>query len=321
VNYVFLLGAAHLWTAYQQRREPSFWASFLHVLALGAFFQLHFSFVLLALASVLLVVRGWFRPSWGGVALGVGLIALALIPWVEAVVANPSLLPGHKGFLFRGLILLFPLLRGILYWLRYSSLSFGGDMTNFDFTPLLGGGGQWLGSSLRIFATAAGVVSVAAPVGAAVWMWQRNRRRWRQRPPGIRDQTWLQGYVVWTFGAAVLTFALSPTTVMAWQGFSVLHAAVLPLVFWVAVLLRSRRRAVVQQLARLWVAALLVLLACMAMAAPRYRRGGHDAVGISVHQDHPMFHELGLLEHCSVTVDPKSTWMPDVFRPNPAEGR
>jgi hypothetical protein len=34
-----------------------------------------------------------------------------------------------------------------------------------------------------------------------------------------------------------------------------------------------------------------------------------------------MYHELGILDHCSVTVDPKSTWMPDVFRPNPAEGR
>jgi hypothetical protein len=59
----------------------------------------------------------------------------------------------------------------------------------------------------------------------------------------------------------------------------------------------------------------------MAVAAPRYRRGGRGAVGIIVHQDHPMYHELGILDHCSVTVDPTSTWMPDVFRPNPAEGR
>jgi len=320
-NWLFLFGAVHLWTAYRQRREPSFWASLLHVLALGAFLQLHSSFFVLALASVLLVVRGWFRPNWAGVALGAGLSALALIPWVETVVANPSLLPGSKGFLFRGLILVFPLLRGVLYWLRYSSLSVGGDMTDFDLTPWLAGAGRWLGPSLSVLATVIGVVSVAVPAMAAVWMWRRNRRRWHQPPAGISDRAWLHGYVVWTFGAAVLSFALSPTTIMAWQGFSVLHAAVVPPVLWVAVLLRSRMRERVERLARVWVAALLVLLVCMAVAAPRYRRNGRGAVGIVVHQDHPMYHELGILDHCSVTVDPKSTWMPDVFRPNPAEGR
>jgi hypothetical protein len=320
-NWLFIFGAVHLWTVYRQRREPSFWLSLLHALALAALVQVHASFFVLVLASVMLVLRGWFRPNWVAVALGAGVSALALIPWVEAVVANPALMPGSKGFPFRGLILVQPFLRGIAHWVQYASLSFTGEMTSFDFTSVLGLEDRWLGPSLKISAIAIGGVSAVPSFLAAAWMWRRNRRRWRLPPAGFSDRTWLHGYVVWTFAAAACSFALSPTTVMSWQGFSVLHAAVLPLVFWVAVLLRSRRGAVVQQLAHAWLAVLLVLLACMAVAAPRYRRGGREADTITVQRDHPMYHELGILEHTSVRVDPNSTWTPDVFRPNPAEGR
>jgi hypothetical protein len=320
-NWLFIFGAVHLWTVYRQRREPSFWLSLLHVLALGALVQVHASFFVLVLASVMLVLRGWFRPNWIAVALGAGVSALVLIPWVEAVVANPALLPGSKGFPFRGLILVQPFLRGIIHWVQYASLSFTGDMTSFDFTSVLGRADRWFGPSLKISAIAIGFASAVPSLLAAVWMWRRNRRRCQLPLAGFSDRTWLHNYVVWTFAAAACSFAISPTTVMSWQGFSVLHAAVLPLVFWVAVLLRSRRRAMVQQLAHVWVAVLVVLLACMAVAAPRYRQGGREAETITVQRDHPMYHELGILEHTSVRVDPRSTWMPDVFRRNPAEGR
>jgi hypothetical protein len=320
-NWLFIFGAVHLWTVYRQRREPSFWLSFLHALALAALVQVHASFFVLVLASVMLVLRGWFRPNWVAVALGAGVGALALIPWVEAVVANPALMPGSKGFPFRGLILVQPFLRGIAHWVQYASLSFTGDMTSFDFTSVLGSEDRWLGPSLKISAIVIGGVSAVPSVLAAAWMWRRNRRRWRLPPAGFSDRTWLHSYVVWTFAAAACSFALSPTTVMSWQGFSVLHAAVLPLVFWVAVLLRSRRRAVVQQLAHAWVAVLMVLLACMAVAAPRYRRGGREAETITVQRDHPMYHELGILKHTSVRVDPTRDWLPDMFHANPAEGR
>ena len=130
-NWLFIFGAVHLWTVYRQRREPSFWLSLLHVLALGALVQVHASFFVLVFASVLLVLHGWFRPNWPAVALGAGLSALALIPWVGAVVANPSLMPGSKGFPFRGLVLVQPFLRGIAHWVQYATLSFTGDMTAF----------------------------------------------------------------------------------------------------------------------------------------------------------------------------------------------
>ena len=320
-NWEFLLGAVHLWTVHRQRRSPSFSASLLHVLALGAFLQLHSAFVILVLASVLLWWRGYFRPSLPGVALGAGLSALALIPWVQAVVANPALLPGGRGFLLRGLVYVFPMVRGIGYLLRYPSLSFGGTMTEFDFTSVLGREDRVLGPALADIATGLGAASVLASLAAAVWFCRRAWR-WRSRFPATAgDRRWLHGYAAWTLVAALVSFALSPTTIMQWQGFSVVHAAVLPLVMWAALLLRTRRRVVAVRLARVHLAAVTALLLCMAVASPMYRRGGRERVGMIVGEDHRMYHELGILRHTAVTVGQKGAWLPDVFRADPAEGR
>ncbi len=320
-NWAFLFGAIHLWTVYRQRRSPTFWASLLHVLVLGAFLQLHSAFVILVLASLLLWWRGLVRPSWPGVALGAGLIVLALIPWIEAVVANPALVPGGKGFLLRGLVYVFPLLRGVGYLLRYPSLSFGGTMTEFDFVPVLGNGARWLGPTLGTVATVIGVASALISILAAVWFWRRARRRRSRLALRAGEREWLHGYVVWTLIAALVSFALSPTTIMQWQGFSVLHAAVLPLVLWAGVLLRTRRSGLVRSLARVHAATAVVLLLGMAFGSPMYRRGGREAAGIVVGEDHPMYHELGILQHTAVTVGPKGGWTPDVFLADPAEGR
>ena len=108
---------------------------------------------------------------------------------------------------------------------------------------------------------------------------------------------------------------------MQWQGFSVLHAAVLPLVLWAALLLRTRRKILVRRLARVHVGVAVVLLLAMAFGSPMYRRGGREGVGIALRGDRPMVHELGILGRTAVTVGGKGTWTPDVFLANPAEGR
>ncbi len=319
-NWVFLFGAIQMWAVYRQRTRPSFWISLLHALALGAYFQVHSAFVILVLASVFLWARGYFKPSWPGIALGAGLSVLALIPWVLAAAANPALVPGTKGFPLRGLILVFPFLRGLLYWLRYPSLSFGGTMTSFDFSAILGREDRVLGPLLENVAAAVGLASVFVSLLAAIWMWRRNRRRWRISGKSVSGRLWLHGYVVWTFAATAASFALSPTTAMQWQGFTVVHAAVLPLVMWTAALLRSRRKVTVRRLARVHLAWTLVLVVCMSLGSPMYRRGGRDTPALALLHDHPMLHELGILEHTGVTAG-TGTWTPDVFLANPAEGR
>lgn len=321
-NWMFLFGAVHLWTAFGLRRRSGFLLSLLHVLVLAAALQTHAAFVILVVASALLVWRGFIRPNWAGVAVGAALGALTLVPWALAMIGHPSLIPGGKGFPFRGLILVFPLARGVLFWLRYPSLSYGGTMDELDFSALLGSPDTVLGPALQLLLLATGVVSVLLPLRASAWMWRVNRRRALQRPgPGTSDRVWLHGVVTWTFVAAVISYAVSPTTIMAWQGFSIMYAAVLPVVLFLGVLGRSRAAPRVRCLVRALPAVFVLVLAAMTFGAPMFRRGGREALTIAVRRDHPMYAELGIFAHTSVHLDPAFPWEPDVFLPDPAQGR
>jgi len=73
-NYLFLLSALHLWSCLTQRERGRFWPSFLHTAGLALAFQIHASFLLLAMASFLLWLRGYFKVHWPAAFAG-GLLA------------------------------------------------------------------------------------------------------------------------------------------------------------------------------------------------------------------------------------------------------
>jgi hypothetical protein len=314
-NWLVPFGVLHTVTAWRLRERAAFWATFGHVVAIGAVFQLHQSFVILLFATVLMLAARHVRLHWGGAALGVGLIALSLVPWLRAVSADPSLLPGGTGFLGRGLALVFPLARGIGYLLRYASLSFSDRMTTFDFTATFGARADaLLAPALHAVVVGVGVISVVVPLLAHRWLWPRLARQWRwRRLAPATGRIWL----IRTTGAALVSalaaFVLSPTTVMVWQGFVVLHVAVLPVVLFAATCLRSRRRQLARRLAIAWLAASVAIAAAMAIAAPMYRRGGRSARTAALHTPHPMLDELGISRHCTVPVDPDDGWWVDAL--------
>ena len=144
-NYLFLFGALHLWSASPSASgrasgPPSCtppgwcWRS-----------RSTPSFLLLAVASLLLWLRRFFRVHWTGAILGGLVAALPLVPWAIEVAAHPAIVTeASKGFLGRGLILVFPLARGLLYWLRYASLSVAGRIGRLQLLDLLGSD-PWLG--------------------------------------------------------------------------------------------------------------------------------------------------------------------------------
>jgi len=322
-NYLVMFGALHLWTVRRQRRRASFWLSFVHVLAIGAMMQLHSSFVILALATVLLAWRGYFKPHWLGAACGALVVAGSLVPWLLAVRADPSLMPSGTGFLGRGLVLLFPLVRGVLYWLRYPSLSFSGtgnaDMTTLDFASTLGSSTDAaLVVVLGFLTQIVGPATLLLPLLANGWLWRRVRRGvLRRLPEDASDRCWLLGYVRWVFVAMVVSAGLSPTTIMAWQGFSVLHAAVLAVVLYLMVLGHTRLGRAARLVPSLYAWLAILLLVAMAFGAPHYRVGGRHAHAIALRADHPMLPDLGIDRVGSVTIDSVNGWWPDAL-PRPA---
>jgi hypothetical protein len=341
-NYLFLGGAVHLATAWRLRRAPDLAATLLHTATLMLGMQVHPSFLLLATASALLWWRGYLRPHAGGAALGVALGALPLVPWALEVIAHPAMLAEvHKGFPGRGL--LFSLPRGIFYWLRYSSLSLAGRSGLFDFTEAFGAAAdRRLSPFYRALTEGVGPATVALPLLANLWLW----RRWRRRAPGpahgsvdlapplerlarflrlprlpatASDRAWLQGYVVLTFVAAAVVYAVSPTTMMYWQGLCLFHAAVLPLTLYAGLLLRTRHAARVLAGAAAYAVLEILLALGIAFGTPDYRCRGREPVVFPLIGDSPMFHELHIQDTCPWPLGDPHGWWPDVLpRPGAA---
>jgi hypothetical protein len=313
-NYLFLFGALHLWSCLAQRDRARFWPSFVLGAALVVAFQIHASVVLLVAASALLWLRGYFKPHWLGGIAGAALAALPLIPFVLDLQKNPVLVTeADKGFVGRGLLLVFPLLRGLSYWLRYASLHLPGKAARFDFSGLLGSD-LWLGPGLTWISQVPLALTVLIPIAANVWMWRRNRHRVRRRfPPEASDRVWLHGYVVWCFAAAVIVYCLAPTTVMYWQAVLLFHACVLPLVFWAGALWRSRHAFRITRGVTLWATLGVLLTLALAFGGPQYRCGGRDDLHFPLASHSPMFEELHIQQTCPWPLDQPVTWWPDVL--------
>lgn len=273
-NYMFVFAVLHLATAQRMWRYNEVWTTAAHVLILGLGVQMHTSTAVLCILSLLLYVKGLIRVSWTGFALGVLLCVASLIPWMLAVAHQPELLPGGTGFPLRGLLYLFPVLRGILYWVKISSLSLAGQMEDFNFIPTLG---VTLDAVLRPLASSLTILTQMSVIvcGWLQWRFFRNRllQPLRMQRAPSRPRRWLQLYVTIFLWAALIAFALSPTTIMHWQVLIALPASALAVIMSAEVLARSRFRMQTRRVARVWSVAAVVLLFCEAVASPMYRCG------------------------------------------------
>ncbi|HVT59331.1 MAG TPA: hypothetical protein VHR45_13125 [Thermoanaerobaculia bacterium] len=317
-NYLCLFASAHLATAFAQRRQAGFWASFLHLAALVLAAQVHPSALLLAAASALLWLRGYLKIHLGGAIAGFLAANLPLIPWYREVLGHPALLAeANKGFLGRGL--LFSLPRGLFYWLRYASLSLAGRTGLFDFTEALGAAAnRWLTRVFWLLSEVIGPLSVVLPLLGSFWLLRRYRHRYLRRFPAAPaapqlDRAWLHGYVILTLVASAAVFIASPTTLMYWQAFILFHAAVLPLVLWSGLLLRTRHASKVVTGAAVYAALALVLTLGMTFGSPDYRCAGRETVVFPLCCDSPMFGQLHIQATCPWPLDQPGGWWPDIL--------
>jgi len=306
-SWMFLVGAVHLATSRATARRPSFAATFVHVAVVGLAVQLHNSFLILVLASIAMTFRRVLRPHVGGILAGGAFAAATLVPWAQLVAVHPELLPvGGHGFLGRGLLYGFPLIRGLGYLVRYSSLALGRQATRFDFTSALGATADRVLTPVADGVVLVGGIATAlvALVAFARWWRRAPRPVFGALPPDASERDWLVAYSRWTLIGALAAFALSPTTIMLWQGFIVFHAAVLPTVLFGEALLRSRRRVAARRGAVAWTAATLAVSLGLALAGPMYRRGGRTPAAITLGERYEFVDRLGLDRTGLVRIDP-----------------
>lgn len=321
-NFLYFFAALHFATAFDQRTRPRFGASCLHLLALGVGAQLHPAMLLLIVASLLLWRRGGVHVHWGGVAAGVALTGVLLVPWWLAAASQPAIVAASTGFPFRGLIWFQPWIKGLSYWLRYPSLLINKQSAIFDFTALAGAGADRLLTPLaKGLVGVAGAATIVAVLIANVDFFRRRfaggLRTAFARSNSVEGRRFVEAYAFWSFVSAVLVFAAAPTTPQSWQAVPLFQAAVMPVVFWLGRKLDAPATADAARRGLVTAAtASIAILLALAAGGPNFRCGGRHGVVIPLRAGSPMFEELGLQRTCPWPLNVPNEWWPDVL---PAE--
>lgn len=303
IDWVFLAGALHFWSAVRLRRgEAPFGATLVHVLAIGAAAQLHASFAILFFATLMLWAGGYVRLRWSACLAGGAIFALSLVPWALEARAHPEVIPTGGNALGRGGLVLYPILRGVLYWLRYPSLMAGRLSLDWDFAPTFGATvDAWLAPAAAAFKFGLAPLTVVPAVLANWWLWRRaGPVRWRAGR-NLPERDWLVGVARVTALGALLSFALSPQTIVMWHTLIVLHVAVLTVALWAAVW-GERRPVWLRRSLASYAALALAMLAATAVAAPAFRHGGRNAAVLEVREHYPMIDQLGIAGRTRIVV-------------------
>ena len=234
-QYLFLPAAVHLWSCWKLREEarliPSAFLAASIVLAL----QLHNSFAILLFSTIVLAVRGRIRLHAGGVALGILFGSITLLPTIVAVIGGT--LPAAResqGYFGWGLLHIYPVLKGLLYWPRLGSLDVGIPLAQ---TLYLESAAEHPVMSIVARAMQVAAVATIIPAVLASWWYFRTLIRGRETPPPVatgKEITfeWFREYALATLVALLVAAALSPIVLQGWQVIIAMHAALLPIVFW-----------------------------------------------------------------------------------------
>ncbi len=244
--YLFFCSALHFYTAFHLRQRSSFWLTFWHVVSIGLIMQLHYSWPLLVLVSGYLFVRGVIKINYWAVVAGVVVLAVSLVPYMLDVLfanseaARPEEFAKQR-YIGWGLVHVYPVLKALIYWLRYSSFLFTEKLINgatFDWITssdmlrlvvqytyrgaLYGVGlftlyfslkanwylfkqikGIWIGGFLSRFDLRKGRAEVDAP--------------YRDQDEKVSNEQWLLLYIAACVVAIFVSAALSPTVFGYWH--------------------------------------------------------------------------------------------------------
>ncbi len=319
-NYLFLIGALHLWTANKMRREARFWPSLGHVLVIGLGAQIALHTLPLATCTLFLWWRRYVRLHLGGAILAAGVVIATLLPWIAAVLSDS--LPPLEVDSGRWFFLANTALRAAVYWVRYASLALPRELLTLDFTRFLGAAAQArLAMPLALTASIIYVSTFVVALWANLRLWRGPIGRWgHSGSSDDSERVWLEGVTRWSLVALIVTFALSPLTVSRWYAFSLFHLAVLPMVFWLGERHRDQataRGAHLGAKAYLVASALLGLL--LFLGAPMYRcgdsRGSSAATLPELRYDHPLLDRFGVNSTCAPTLNRAQGWWIETLEP------
>ncbi|MBV7298733.1 3-deoxy-D-manno-octulosonic acid transferase [Enterovibrio paralichthyis] len=230
--YLCFFTALHFWSAFNLRDKPAFGYSFLHVLAIGGAMQFHYSWPVLAVISCYLLYRKMAHPNWAGVITAGVVLLVSLIPYFQEYAVNEEISRESDRYIGYGAVHVYPVLKAVLYWFRYSSTLFSNriitDVT-FDWVTTI----SWLQTVLQylwqavLYLVGAATVVLSARINWASWKAIKPRIK---RDTAIENnQQWLLLFAVATVLAIIVNAMLSPITFSYWHLILTFPLALIPL--------------------------------------------------------------------------------------------
>ncbi len=247
-SYLFLFSAMHCWSAWHMRERASFWHMIVHLLAIGMAMQLHYSWPLLAVMSTYLFWRRILKVSWSGVVVATLLIGASLIPYAMEVMSNSHITQNvdpeaRQRYIGWGLVHVYPVLKSVLYWLRYGSWLFASKLVNDTQFIWLAGheylqmAAVWLWRVV-IYGVGSVTVLLAAKANWQLWRELKPRLLRTDRAP-VDGESWLGLYALAAVLAVLVSAALSPIIFNYWHLMLIFPYALFPILL---LLVRWSRR-------------------------------------------------------------------------------
>ncbi|MNK07369.1 hypothetical protein D3C87_252820 [compost metagenome] len=225
--YLFLFSALHFYTAYYMTKK-SFWLTFFHVVAVGFCAQVHYSVLILAFLSLGLYFLRFIKVSWPGFIAGTAVVLLSLVPYVIQYTTQQELAvtlnKDSHSFLGRNLLLVYPVLKGISYWIRYGAISYGRHIFS-EINFLWVQEGIWRSIVHHTFHSLKWVFSLITLLWSAKIQGQLFWKIWKKDHPfkikvertTITGQDRISAYAFYLFFAMIAAVSLSPVELNHWH--------------------------------------------------------------------------------------------------------
>ena len=242
-SYLFFCTALHFWTAFNMAEKKSFLLTFLHGLSIGFAMQLHYSWPVLCVISAFLWYKNIIKISWFGVFAVAATVLASLVPYINDMFFEDNMQwhagdKDGKGYFGWGAVHVYPIIKAVLYWLRYASFIFVNKLVTAASFDWLSSAEMvqniaryiWLGI-VYVIGLASLVISVKA--NYFVWMKVKSGLFVRQLKGPVSKKEWLLFYVAGAFMGVLLSAMLSPILFRYWHLILLFPIALLPLLFYI----------------------------------------------------------------------------------------
>ena len=248
-GYIFFVSIVHMWSAFQLSSQSRFLFSLIHGLSLFIGLQIHPSFIILFFMTLMLLWVKAIKPHWGGVLAGVFLGLVSLIPFFLAGLENPDIFirPGGgdgQGFLFFGLVAVYPMLKAFWYWILFGSGIFQKHIFHqLDFSWIRSENLSLCFKSLwLIIKYTFGILGLFLSFYVNYRFFKNNREKFNLLKYKMTKQSdWIKVYGITAFFASLVATAISPTLPIYWHLLYVWPMALIPLLLSFEAFLQNKK--------------------------------------------------------------------------------